>query len=243
MKLKAEQYLYTENATRKEFTITFNVSKHGDFYIDAAEVPEVMKSLCEKAFERLHTSRKARRGDEKRGGTYFRADKLNDLEDAIKAAIEEYEESQVKNDEVKVLTYEFMLSGLKLPAVMGKDEDGDDVTIAEAVHFGGSDRWNKQDELEIKFQWQVLRQITRRSRVKRDEDKVMYLTMDDSRGDVGDDAKVIEYTPEREAFLRGVEEQLRNLMLRLEEFSNLQPEVVCEMIEKGSKLLLAGGLK
>jgi hypothetical protein len=228
-KLRTYSFQYRTKTTLEDFEITVHVSRDGDFYFHKEEVPACIRSVVD-------------------GGTYFgnkrngsfesyEADALKDIPKGVEKMIEQYHDTLAENEEVKVIKYKFELTGPKTaprPDIL--DQDGSPV----AMEYFSRNTWSGRNEnLSMSFSWQVLQRITRKtsqaSRFR--SDGAVYVASDGEKVSVYEDDKVVDWTPEREAWFKRTEESMRGLMLNVEAFTKLDDDRLHAVIDGSNNLI------
>jgi hypothetical protein len=214
MKLKTETFTYVTSDTKESITLEISVSKEGQFFFSSRDIPSETWSIIEDKLREdcsLSLGHHQKRGEEYSQYYLVRHPSLKELLSAFQRALEFFEESQTERDELKVIRYSFGLGGIG----------------------------ERRDSLHINFKWEILRQLTNKSKVRRwNEGDVIFLDdRGDSRAVDKDEDKLIEWTPEREAWFENMEKQMRDLMEKLQSFMALKEKHVEKMIDSGTLLL------
>jgi hypothetical protein len=227
MKLDKRTFNYCTESEKLSFEVQLNVSKDGRFYFNSGEMPKEIVTIGQAAFKELEREQKHRA---EAWVMYVYSAELKPLLQAIETAIELYEASLVRRDELKIIVYEFDLEGEKAPP----ESEGEYTEC-----FGDpASSWRRPEPhtLKINFRWRILRQLTNNSAVRREND-VVYLNDEGTEQHINGDEKIVAWTKEREAWFHQVEGQMRGLMLGLEKFMGLEERQVEKLIATGSLLL------
>ncbi len=252
MKLLTKKFSYlTGDAGLKSFDLDIYVSKTGEFYFKGDQVPPELLVLSGGSFDESRSDAKIYRTTRSRmskNGEYtsakiYRTPSLNSITSNIIQAIDQYEESLAKDTRTRVIAYRFELKGVKSPSVPIWDESLDEsgeAVMSDPIFFS-DDRSSyfreAKNTLTLSLEWKVLTRIEKTFQNKVKDAEIHYMDAEDHAARVdADDDRIISWTPERETWFRNVEDQMRNLMLRVESFMNLDQDEVALLIENNTTL-------
>jgi hypothetical protein len=235
MKLKALNFSYHSAKAFESFTVDVQINQDGDFFIRESDIPKEVLTVGYRAFEDLEKKRGKWVGAKTTSNLIY-VKSLDRIKDAIQKCIEVYEEQLVDSEFEKVIKYEFNLSGLRTHAVPHEDPEKE----VDATYFGQDASWSRRmdraRDLQIEFKWEVLKKITNKSIRDHRRRSIIYLSLDDSETYVGEEDKVVPWSEAREEWFVQMEEQMRQLMFKLEDFMKIDQKKLVAAIDEGKPM-------
>lgn len=170
------------------------------------------------------------------GSKELYAKTLEELEASLEAAREKASSAATTNRQVIIFTFEYegnRHDHVKRKMILGHSTSGGDL-----------------DGLQMTLWWHVAREQTYESKktyfgrdAPEDKESAFDNHLGISNWEIRDETRVIDWTPEREAFFQALDDSMVQSILRMIDFMHAPAKKIAKAIDEGSHLLLGSGSK